>query len=588
MKIVICTTPIRPMPTDYPPFGSLAIIRSLREAGYDPIFFDIDATRPTFAQVIDRFKKESPDLIGISAVVSTAYAYVKRLCRELKMVSPKSRIVLGGNLAASGELLHRLCGVDVCVIGEGERVMANLVRYYEGHREKEDFSQMEKIPGMTFLDGQGEMVFTGYEAALPADQLTDPDFSILEEHSRIENFIADPFSRWDFAQDPRSRQSHRVGKKMGTVTSTKGCVARCTFCHRWDKGFRAIPPQKVIGRIRYLMDRYNVGFIMFGDENFGSDLKSLDELITLLKPLDLLWQVGGVRARTIDVERLKRMRDAGCVALYYGFESGSPDILKVMEKNMDLADNLKAAQATWEAGLFTVYQLVLGMPGETHRTISETIEMVKSITEFLPEPAYPYLSINYIQALPGTPVYEYARARRLIGASLEDEDRYLLSISDIDAGDETKFLNFTSFPVLTVQSWRPRILYEATEHWYRRRRDWSKVLRVRASSQIGGGFKGYEKGGYFNIHTFSRNPFILRLFFPIRWLPIGLWTVGWALRRNPPRVFLRHLWEWLTWSFRKRVGAWRDYRSLRRILPGLAPVPTTRNEESMMPLRLGR
>ena len=123
MKIQITTTPIRPVPTAYPPFGSLAVIQALQRAGYDPEFFDIDGLRPDFEAVLDHFRVSAPDIIGISAVVSTAYGYTKRLCKALREILPDVKIVLGGNLAASGELLHRLCNVDVCVIGEGDRVI---------------------------------------------------------------------------------------------------------------------------------------------------------------------------------------------------------------------------------------------------------------------------------------------------------------------------------------------------------------------------------------------------------------------------------------------------------------------------------
>src|SRR2546428_893087 len=111
-----------------------------------------------------------------------------------------------------------------------------------------------------------------------------------------------------------------------------------------------------------------------------------------------------------------------------------------MKKKLDLADNFNAARSTYQADLYTVYQLVLAMPGETHRTISETIEMVKQITEFLPDPPYKRLSINYTQALPGTPVYEYARVKGLIGPKLEDEEEFLLAVSDVDAGDDAQTL----------------------------------------------------------------------------------------------------------------------------------------------------
>ena len=167
MKILICTTPIRPVPTEYPPFGSLAVIQALQCAGYDPVFFDIDALRPSVGEVIERFQAEAPDVIGISAVVSTAYAYVKQLCSAIKRVLPESKIVLGGNLAASAELLHRFCHVDVCVIGEGEKVIFNLADYFKQHPGRHSETGLRQIKGITYLDGDGHLSFTGYEAAIP-------------------------------------------------------------------------------------------------------------------------------------------------------------------------------------------------------------------------------------------------------------------------------------------------------------------------------------------------------------------------------------------------------------------------------------
>lgn len=584
MKIIICTIPIRPAPTDYPPFGSLAVIQALRSAGYDPIFFDIDGLRPAFTEALEYFRREAPDILGISAVHSTGYGYVKKLCKAIRAVLPEVKIVLGGNLAASAELLHRFCDVDVCVIGEGEKVIVNLVNYYASHLDQVNYSELRRIRGITYLNPGGDVVFTGYEVAIPAGELFDPDFSILEKYSDIGHFTADPLTRLDFAQDPRSYESCRAGKKMGTVVSTKGCVGRCTFCHRWDKGFRQISPEKVIGRVQYLMDRYNVGFIQFSDENFGSDRKATDELIHLIKPLDILWYVGGVRARSIDLDLLKRMHDAGCVAVYYGFETGSQDILEVMEKKLELSHNLNAAKWTYEAGIFTGYQLVLGMPGETPRTISETIEMVKQITEFLPEPPYKYLSPNYVQALPGTPVYECARAKGLIGPTLEDEEAYLLAVSDVDAAVDTKFLNFTQYPYLIVRSWKRKIVYEATIHWARARRRQNPLPSLPQSAQD---FKSYKKWCHVSLRQVEVHPDVLVALAPIRWFLMWLWTLGSAFRHSSNRVFCKWVWELVAWRFKRRES-FKDYRSLRRIMKDVAQKPKTQTEESTAPLRLGR
>jgi hypothetical protein len=53
MKICVCTTPMRPTPTDFPPFGSMAIIKSLQKIGEDPKFYNIDYFRYSHEEIED-------------------------------------------------------------------------------------------------------------------------------------------------------------------------------------------------------------------------------------------------------------------------------------------------------------------------------------------------------------------------------------------------------------------------------------------------------------------------------------------------------------------------------------------------------
>ncbi|MBI4423984.1 MAG: B12-binding domain-containing radical SAM protein [Elusimicrobia bacterium] len=606
LDIVVCTTPIRPVPTDYPPFGSLAVIQALRAAGYDPYFYDIDGLRPSIEEVERFFRERRPAVLGVSAVVSTAYAYTKKLVQLVKRVSPKTRIVLGGNLAASAEILHRQAGVDYCVAGEGEVVSVNLMRYLEERlasgKPGDDEEALYQVKGVTFIDRKGDLVFTGYELRVAAEELSDPDYGILEKYSRLSNFIRDPFNRGDFAADPRSQEPRRKGKMMGTVITAKGCVARCTFCHRWDKGYRAFPVEHIVRRVRCLMDRYNVGYIQFGDENFGSDRRQVEALLEALKPLDILWQVGGVRCRTVDPGLLKRMKEAGAVGLFYGMETGSARILEVMEKNATLEHNLNAAVWTQQAGLFTIYQLVMGMPGENDQTVRESIEFFKKATEIMPESPLNRLSINYIQALPGTPVYEYARHKGLLGKTLADEERYLELISDIDAEDDTKFINFTDSDYLTVQSWRRRITLECIAHyrrakglpWPTLREIWHHAVvrklwparyeRLRARAGL-----EYERGGYFNLQRGLFYDVLATWLYPVRTPALWLWLLAKEARRAGLGVTLRRAAEAAACRLRgPREDAYNEYRSLRKVVDAIAPPAAAPSGAAMAPLRAGR
>lgn len=586
----------------------MAIVQALRADGHDPYFYDIDGLRPSFEEVEKFFRDYQPDVVGISAVVSTAYAYTKNLARMIRRVAPATRIVVGGNLAASAEILHRLASIDVCVVGEGEIVISNLMKAFAAGASRMDPARLDQVKGISYLRPDGEMVFTGYELRLPADAVFNPDFEILDKYSRISNFINDPFERPDFSCDPRSQQPHRRGKKMVTLVTAKGCVARCTFCHRWDKGYRTIPVTQIIEYVKLLMERYNVGFITFTDENFGSDRRQTLELICALKPLDILWQVGGVRVRTVDLELLKAMKDTGCVAVYYGMETGSPTILEIMEKKATLQDNLNAAKWTQEAGIFTIFQMVLAMPGESPETIQETTKFLKTVTQNLPESPRSRMSLNYIQALPGTPVYEYARQKGLIGKSLADEEAYLVTISDVDAADDTKMLNFTDYDYLTVRSWRREIVLEVMKHYREHNRmqapsllafawDALKKKVFNGQSQSEEDFheaarvkviNDYSKGGYFNLQRDLAYDAIVAYAYPLRKAILSAWLLQDEFRHLKLHDFLKDVGAWLRRRLAETPRPSVPSVSLRLTVAHHTPKPATPTETSMAPLRDGR
>lgn len=459
-KSLIVTTPIRPRPTSTPPFGSLAIVNYLHKKGVENCeFYNIDGMRPDHSEVLRFIAEYRPQVIGISAVVSTAYGYTKKLVQDVKALLPDTLVVVGGNLAASAEVLLRRAGVDMCVTGEGEQVFLEIVQRAATTLNAAEFAD---IPGLVLLDKQGNLISSGYPAPLESTDVFDICWDDLSRNGGdLDVYIYDPLQPGDeeywLVHDPRAQEAQRQGKRMAVIRASKGCVARCTFCHRFDKGIRYLPVPLIMERIRLLMERFNVGFINVGDENFGTDRRWLAEFCGQIKELDVLWRVTGMRVNCITPEQLKMMREAGCTTVLFGMETGSERMLRIMEKKVRLEDNYNAMRWTVEAGIHTVVQLVVGMPGEMRETILETTDFCKFAMTLSPEQNPNDLSINYAQALPGTPLYEFGRARGLIAGGLDGEEAYLLRISDRDAHDELTTLNFTDEARLECQMWRPMI-----------------------------------------------------------------------------------------------------------------------------------
>jgi anaerobic magnesium-protoporphyrin IX monomethyl ester cyclase len=454
-KILITTTPIRPVPTEFPPLGSLSIISALNKGGFtNTEFYHIDLLRPDFNDAIAHICSAKPDIIGISAVVSTAYEYTKKMSLEIKKHLPETTILLGGSLGASAEIVLKKTGVDFICTGEGEATIVDFTNRWLIAKTKEDY---ETVKGLAFLNNKGDLVVTPYSDPIPAEDIYDIDWSILENQDQMKYYIS-PFETviddFNFCSDPRSFEIKRQGKTQIVLPTAKGCVARCTFCHRWDKGIRFIPVPIVMENIDYFTKKYNVGFIRIADENFGSNKKWLLEFNVEMKKRDLLWCVAGMRVSTITSEIIGQMKDAGCTTIIYGMESGSSKMLEVMEKVTTVEQNKNAVKWMAEHDMMTIVQLILGMPGETQETINETAEFANYFVEQSPNTDPNALSINFAQALPGTPLYEIARRKGFIGRSLEEEENYLIKISDRDSRDGETTINFTDSPKLYLEKWR--------------------------------------------------------------------------------------------------------------------------------------
>ncbi len=614
MKFCIATTPIRPVPTYFPPLGSMAIIQSLRTIGVEAKFFNIDYHRHQPPVIEEYFTRHQFDIVGISAVVSTAYAYTKFLAQLIRRVSPRSIIVVGGSLAASAEILMRKCGVDYCVAGDGELVIRELVTTLRDYGR--DLEKLKQVKGICYLDSDGQFEFTGFGQRPSAEEIEAPDYSILEEDGCLHHYM--PEVTEDRFGDVGGAPFQ--GGRAAIVTMAKGCVARCTFCHRWEKGYRALPPANIGDQLRYLKERYHITHVDIADENFGSDKKQASQIADLLKELGLVWGAGGVRSNTVTPEELAHWRDTGCKYVNFGTESGSQTILDVMEKRITVQENHNALKWTYEAGLRTVIQMVLGMPGETDRTVSETIQFLNIASDYLYlGDKYPsgLISLNYAQALPGTPLYEHARQHGFIGRGVDDEEKYLLKISDTDAYAEDHFINYTGLPLLKVLMWQQQILAEIDADFLKRRfntrfslfgvfKFYTTFIAGRLGARMpallrrsgrtatagtatgSGGF--IKKSGFYNIREAGKftplllNPLTKRCFTP-------LLAVGMAFGRKRTQSSVGLLAEYSWWAIKKSLGLGREQDqptvSLRKIVT-ILPSQSGAAEDKMMLLRGGR
>ncbi|GAB6052572.1 hypothetical protein JCM17960_13920 [Magnetospira thiophila] len=619
MKVLILNTPNRGYATDFPPVGALSVLNYARKHGPEGAeysFYNVDFLRPTLEQAIEYIVAYKPDVVGISAVISTSYLFTKTIALALHERLPDCLLVIGGNLASAAELLLRKAKVDICVPGEGEMVFRDLLHHLQDHPGNRDFSA---IPGLVYLDAAGKLVNTGLEKPLSADQIWDFDWDDLDRSGLTGHYVRPVFNddgipRHPWRLDRRSFEPHRKNKNLAVLNCVKGCVARCTFCHRNQKGIRHIPVELVMKRLDELIERYNVGFVYMGAETFGADKRWLTTFLEEIKKRDVLWGAGGVRANTFDFGWVEKVKEAGCVNLSYGNETGSERMLAIMEKKVTKEENYQAMENVIRAGFPTGMQFVLGMPGESEETVRETIEFIKFGTTLSEEENPDRFAIGYAQALPGTPLYEYARLHGYIKPGIDGEDEYLLRMSNRDASDPDVAINFTHVPRLRWLAWRHLISIEVYHNYLKKfgREHYYKII-ARDLAYLGG-FHGDAPevadailAPYLETLREGKSPplsvlfklltsdrpglsmtFYPTVFYPLRHMVSLIELVRSSMLYGWKRgVFLA--WDWLTFRlsqpFRQPKFKY-EYKSLRKIVQDLGYMPE--DPEGMFPLREGR
>jgi hopanoid biosynthesis associated radical SAM protein HpnJ len=189
-----------------------------------------------------------------------------------------------------------------------------------------------------------------------------------------------------------------------SLYTTRGCPAQCTFC-LWPQTLSGHPWRKrstddVAQEMAKAKDLWpNVKEFFFDDDTFNIQKARTIELCAKLKPLGLTWSC--TSRVTTDSETLKAMKEAGCRLLIVGYESGDQQILKNIKKGATIERARDFTRDCHKLGLVIHGDFIMGLPGETHETINNTIAFAKELD-------VETIQVSVAHAYPGTELYDYA------------------------------------------------------------------------------------------------------------------------------------------------------------------------------------
>lgn len=384
-------------PLDYAYQGIMSMAAVLKQAGHK-----------VHVLIDKNFPDEHPDIFGVS-VLTGQQDWAKQVSRAAKERWPGTKVVWGGPHAthAPENCLENDC-VDAVCIGEGEGAILDLAN------------------GATPETVQNIWTRGNHNALRPLisdlGSLPLPDRAIYSNFPTIDSC------------------------KTLVCSAARGCPYACTFCynHNYHKLYRGKgkpvrrrPVEHLLKEIEPFESR--IDNIYFNDDCFCNDIEWMERFVRSYKrrkPYTCM-----IRADQATAPMVKLLSESGCVAVYFGIESGSERIRqKILNKRISDAQIYAAADLLHENNIrFRTYNM-LGFPTESMSEAWQTVEINLKI-----KTDYPWCSI--FVPYPGTRLADECKRLDLIPQeySADDVEPSFHDSSSLDMPHKNEIANLHKF-----------------------------------------------------------------------------------------------------------------------------------------------
>lgn len=358
MKVTLISTPSPFLINQkaFPALGILYLAAVMEQQKTNVTVADLTDKEHELEGALQRFA--GADIYGVTAT-TPQYPQAFRILNVLRNQNPAARVVVGG---AHPSAVPEKClqdGFDFVVVGEGESAMMRIVSHVA---KGLSLPRLVRAPAIQEID----------TIPLPARHL-------INTHA--------------YAYDIDGGQGT-------TLITSRGCPYACAFCSKdaWQQGVRFHSVDYVINEIKHLIAVYGFKHFLFLDDTLTIHKKRLFELCQHMKLLGIKWRCYARSATT--KELLQAMKDAGCVEVGVGVESGSQKILDIVNKKETVEQNTRFVETCKDVGIIANVFIMIGLPGETYETVEETRRWMERVR---PQK----FGFNIFMPYAGTPIYNH-------------------------------------------------------------------------------------------------------------------------------------------------------------------------------------
>jgi p-methyltransferase len=379
---------------DIPNLAAVYLANFLRKRGVAADYINLfQFEKDALARQLD----DDPLCVAITTTFYVINFPVREMVRFIRERNPRVRIVVGGPLVAN----YARQSEDrrpVSLVLPGREV-----RRHEREAPPDLVSALEDIGADIYVvEGQGEATLLDIVETLKAGRslASVPNILYTEDGVLVRNPRRPEENHLDECDiDWLAFSDRDLGHTIQTRTA-RSCAFSCAFCNYPGRaGNLALSSLDTVKReldaIRELGGVRNVVFI---DDTFNVPLPRFKDLCRLMirEEYPFNWY-SYFRCSNSDREAFDLMAASGCKGVFLGIESGSPTVLKHMNKSATVERYADGIRLLKERGILTFASFILGFPGETAETVRETADFIERN-----RPDYYRVQPWYCE--PGTPI----------------------------------------------------------------------------------------------------------------------------------------------------------------------------------------
>jgi hypothetical protein len=369
-----------------PKLGVLTLAGALESAGLPVRLFDVDEAYTSYLAdgrewgveefppwVAPRILAPGGRLFGFSSICSS-YPLTIRIAECVKRLDPGCTILLGGPQASVVDLatLRAFPFVDCILRGEADRSLLAFLDCWQGDRR---FSEVE---GLTWRS--------------PFGPQRNADAPVIENLDDL------PMPAYHLSKDLRDAE-------FSFLELGRGCPFACTFCSTNDffrRKFRVKSPQRMLADMRHMAAAYGFrGFNLIHDMFTVDRRKVVAFCEALIEAREGFNWSCSARTDCIDESLLELMARAGCDGIFFGIESGSRRMQRIIDKDLDPVQSRRMVEKAEQLGMITDVSVIAGFPEENEDDLRETLDVYMHA---MSQPnAVPQL--NVLAPLAGTPIH---------------------------------------------------------------------------------------------------------------------------------------------------------------------------------------